>query len=477
VLRRALQTTSGRLILLLSAVAIVLLGSAALAHFAFDEFDSFGSSLWSATLHVLDPSSLHDDEGAAQRTIGVFQAITGLVLIVGLLFTFIAEVLGSSLEQLGQSDRPFHGSGHLVIVGGADLIPVAARAIADSSRRLDSNLRQLVVLAPESARDSHAKIRASLREAAGKLRFSLLFGDTAGDSGFELAGAERAKAVLLMPSTSGPVVAEAADVESTQSGLALLEYLRERGADPLVRILFRRGRNVDAAWSLFPESWDAIVGDRTVSALVRLALTRPESLGLLPTIDEASSAAWGELVHGAWARAGAENRSLRPAMVGCGVNASALMEDLAEVGRDRFEVTVIATRAAFDTYLGTQEPNGLRIGFIEARQTDPVALQQALAEVGPDLVFVTPSPATWDLRESDAGATLAALHVLRAVGDRMPVLAELFLPESANRLPEDPRLLTISGLRAVAVAVSLSIFDAPRAAELQRQLAADAADH
>ena len=54
---------------------------------------------------------------------------------------------------------------------------------------------------------------------------------------------------------------------------ALLDYLTEREATPLVRLLFRRGRNVDASWELFPREWDAIVGDRTVSAVLRLALS------------------------------------------------------------------------------------------------------------------------------------------------------------------------------------------------------------
>ena len=61
------------------------------------------------------------------------------------------------------------------------------------------------MLAPESARDSRAQILDDLEEAGGDLKISLLFGDTAGDSGFELAGAERARAILLMPSSSGPV--------------------------------------------------------------------------------------------------------------------------------------------------------------------------------------------------------------------------------------------------------------------------------
>src|SRR5262249_12621864 len=104
------------------------------------------------------------------------------------------------------------------------------------------------------------------------------------------------------------------------------------------------------------------------------------------------------------------------------------------------------------------------------------ALQSRLDEAAPDFVLVSPSPITRDLRLSDANATLATLHVLRGIGKEVPVLSELFLPESANRLPEDPQLLAISSLRAIAIAVALSPFDPPRAAALQEQLASDSAE-
>ena len=68
----------------------------------------------------------------------------------------------------------------------------------------------------------------------------------------------------------------------TQSGLALLDYLNEHEASPQVRLLYRRGRNVDAAWELFPSEWDAVVGDRTISAVLRLAISRPPALTKLP---------------------------------------------------------------------------------------------------------------------------------------------------------------------------------------------------
>jgi len=474
--RWATETTVGRVALLVGAVAVVLLGSAALAHFAFDEFDSYDAALWSATLHLLDPSTLQDDEGAAQRTIGVFQVVTGLVLLVGLLFTFVSEVVGRSLERLGQSDRPVRARNHLLVIGGTDLTGVVTRVVA--TEREASGIERLVVLAPESARESREQIREDLADAAGGLRVELVFGDTAGDSGFELAAAARARAILVMPSTGGQVPAEAADVEVTQSGLALLDHLRERQAKPLVRLLFRRGRNVDASWDLFPDEWDAIVGDRTVSAVLRTAITRPEALEKLPgwLAERGRIGDFAKLTGAAWEAAARESRPLRLTIGGCGVNAAALMEDLAQVGAGRFAVTMIATHEAFDRYLGSEEPSGVRVELHEAQPNDPEEMRRQLVDSRPDLVLVTPSPLAWNPRTADASATLTAMHALRALDGQTPLLAELFLPETVRRLPDDPRLLAISTLRSVATAVALSVFDPERAAELERRLSADRAN-
>ncbi len=474
-LRRATETTLGRVGLLVSAVAAMLLGSAALDHFLLGQYKDFGEATWEAVLHVLDPSSLHEDDDAAERVVGIFQVIVGLVLLVGLLFTFVAEVVGRSLERIGQSERPVRARDHLLVIGGTDLIELATSAAMQAQQK--TGLDRLVLLAPESARESRAQIRDELEESSAGLKTELIFGDTAGDSGFELAAAERARAILVMRSSLGPVPAESSDVEVTQSGLALLDYLNQHEAKPEVRLVFRRGRNVDASWELFPSDWDAIVADRTVSAILRLAITRPPALSGLPgwVTEHGDIGPFAELVDAAWqARDGGP---LRLTIVGCGINAPALMEDLAEAGAGYFAVTMIAPREAFDRYLGGAEPSGVKIHFVEEQPNDPSHLSRTLIESRPHLVLVTPSPLSWDQRASDAGVTLSLLRVLRTAGGRdLPVLAELFLTESTRRLPTDRRLLAISTLRSVATAVSLSLFDPERAAELERQLAVGASD-
>jgi hypothetical protein len=475
VLSRATQTTVGRLVLLVSTVALVVLASAAVAHVVFDLFASFGAALWSATLHLLDPSSLQDDHGADERVVGVIQVVTGLVLLVGVLFTLVAESVGSSIERLGRHDPPVRARGHLLIVGGGDFLAPAAEALALAAE-VGGQRERVVFLAPEEARQNRHQLLKRLREQAGRMRVDLVIGETGEESGFELGAAAAADTILVLPTGSGPVIAEAADVEVMQIGLALSEYLEERGADPDVRILFRRGRNVDAVWDLMPSGWDAVVGDRIIGSTVRHAITGFEGLPELKSlIDPYGTGGDVERPHRALERARSEGRRLRLTLVGCGINTAALLEDLAEAGAEQFEVTMLAARRAFDTYLGRADRAGVELRFEEVSPADPELLQRALDRAEPEVVVVSPSPSSWNLRNSDAEATLALLQVLRALGPDTPVLAELFLPSSVERLPAaDPRLLPVSGLQAVSAGMALTVFNPERARQLEEALEAEA---
>jgi hypothetical protein len=470
VLTRAIQTTRGRLVLLLSVVALLFFGSAAVAHYALDLFPSYGEALWSAVLHLLDPSSLHDDEGAEERAIGLFQVVTGLVLLVGVLFTLIAETVGSSIERLGRLDPPVHVRDHLLVAGGVELIGETAGALMAAAEFGDRR-PHVVFLAPESSRPDRHRLLAELQREAAPLKVTLVFGDTDGESGFELAGAERAEMILLLPKTGGAVVSEAVDVEVIQAGLALQEYLEDHRATPRVGVLFRRGRHVDAAWRLFPADWDAIVGDRIVSAIFRAALTGLERVPEVESLVDPGGAGDRSLLRGARERAAGERRPLRLTIVGCGSRTQALMEDLAEAGAEKFALTMLAERGAFDLYLGRDDPAGMRIEFHDTALNDAERLGDRVAEADPDVVLVSPSPTAGDVGISDAEATLAILNLLRTLGPEVPVLAEMFLRESVERLPSaDPRLLPISVVHAISEAVTLMIFDPDRAKALQRSL-------
>jgi len=270
------------------------------------------------------------------------------------------------------------------------------------------------------------------------------------------------------------VIAEAADVEVMRTGLALEEYLAEHGAEPDVRLLFRRGRNVDAVWEMLPDGWDAIVGDRTVASVLRHAMTGFGELTELAELLDTRGTGNRELLPRVWERAETEGRPLRVTIVGCGIDTPALLEDLAEAGAEQFELTMLAARKPFETYLGRTDRAGIALRFDETAPDDPERLREALARANPDIALVTPSPLTWDLRDSDAEATLVLLHVLQALGPETPLLAELFLPESVERLPADPRLLPVSVLESVSAAMALTVFNPERARQLGEALESEA---
>ena len=57
---------------------------------------------------------------------------------------------------------------HLLVIGGIDLASLAASAASEA--QLETELKRLVVLAPESARESRAQILDELEEAGGDSR-------------------------------------------------------------------------------------------------------------------------------------------------------------------------------------------------------------------------------------------------------------------------------------------------------------------
>jgi hypothetical protein len=290
-LRQAIGTTKGRALLLLGVVAALWVGSSVVAKLTLDEYGSLWAALWSGLLHLLDPSSLHDDQGWGQRAIGLVQVVTGLVLVVGLIFTVLGEVVSSSLERLGRIERPYPGSGHLAFVGGLDTLPYLLRALdqAPSQWGVRPAPHTVVVLAPFEQRDERDDILSSLRGAAGGFDLRLVFGDVAGPGGFDLAGLARADVVVVGSVRSGRGRVESSDVEVLRSGTALDAYLREREARPRrprVLLIFRRGVDADAAWGLFPSAWDAIVGDRGAAAVLHIAISHPRFAAVLPSATQ-----------------------------------------------------------------------------------------------------------------------------------------------------------------------------------------------
>ena len=191
-LRRAAETTRGRLTLLGATIADRPPRQRPPSPtYAFDEYGELrrrASGRRSSTCST--PPACTTTRARPQRTIGALPGRSpAWSSWSALLFTFDRRGgRATRCERLGQTDRPVTRRGppadhrrHRPGLGGRP------RRRGETPTP-ESELDRLVVLAPESARDSRAQMLSdTARRPAAGCKFELVFGDTAGDSGFELA--------------------------------------------------------------------------------------------------------------------------------------------------------------------------------------------------------------------------------------------------------------------------------------------------
>lgn len=280
-LERIFETTSGRLALLFGFAALLLVGTAAIGAAAGD-FPNFGEALWSGIRHLLDPGALGDDETTSARIVGLIEVLIGIVLVVGLALTVLSDVADRLLHRLGESDPPVRTSGHLLIIGDGDaLIPVLIRLAAR-----DPDAVAVVLIPPGDAADRR-RLQERLAAAVPRLAIRVVGGDASDAGGLARAAATAARAIaVLSPDGTDD---DAADVHAIEIGATLTETLAEAGREPHVGIELRRGRNVDSVWSQFPDNFDAVVRDRSLGAMLTIAISHPSfvaALGVAPDKDE-----------------------------------------------------------------------------------------------------------------------------------------------------------------------------------------------
>lgn len=272
------RTLGGRLTLLLVAVLLIGLVTAAFGHFVLGAFASFGEALWSATTHMVDPGSIGDDSSAAERTIGLLQVIAGVVFFAGIVLTVLTEVIDRALRRLQTGDPALSRSGHLVIVGfNRSLEDVAARL----ARVLESDHPEVVVMLPPDEAGSRGAARRAL--AGYPARTNVVVADPESDGYYRVCAGDARHIVILSPEGD----ADRADLEATSRAMLLKDHLFSMGpVVPGVAVEIRRVRNAEAFWlehgtdpegstSRFPDYFDALVNDRNIGALLGLMVANP----------------------------------------------------------------------------------------------------------------------------------------------------------------------------------------------------------
>ena len=155
----------GRVVLLVSAVAVVLLGSAAVAHFAARPVRRLRRGALvggAARARPLQPARRRRRGRTGDRPLPGGRSASSCSSAC----SSPSSPRSSPTRWSGSASRTGRSRcrDHLLVVGGVDLASVAASAASEA--QLETELKRLVVLAPESARDSRAQILDDLEEAA-----------------------------------------------------------------------------------------------------------------------------------------------------------------------------------------------------------------------------------------------------------------------------------------------------------------------
>lgn len=503
-LERLLASTTGRLLLLLGFAATLWLLSALVASTA-GAFSSYGEALWSGVRHLLDPGSLGDDETAAQRIVGVIQVVAGIVLVVGLALTVLSEVIDRLLQRLGESDPPVRAAGHLLVIGDGDaLLPVLGRLAA---RRPGASA---VVLVKPGDAPARRELQARLAAAVSGLAVRVVGGDATTPGGLARASAATASAIAVLSSEDDDD--DAADVEAIEISATLAATLAAGGRSPHVGVEMRRGRNVDSVWERFPPSFDAVVRDRALGALLTIVARNPAFAALLGASGNTDEQGLFVLATGAEAgcsfggllerfgeaipvglftgngiryapdpatRLGDADRLIVSApsqrAARGGIPSSSQHPDdardgsgavLAPVGRTRGLIlgwsdaasSLLGALAAMPgqrpllTVLATAPPpaaGAVELDFWTGDPADPDELARSLQDAAPDVVLVT-SP----MSENDGGdarAALTALHTCRILGaTEVPVLVEQRSRAGSRSLSQADRRIQVVAASALA---------------------------
>jgi len=272
------RTMPGRIALLLGAVILLGVLTATFGHLLLGAHPSYGEALWESLSHMLDPGQLSDDHTGAQRVVGVTQVLIGIVFLAGIVLTVLTEVVDRAVLRMRKGDPSIRVQGHLLVIGVNETLAEVTAQLAVAGE--DDRPPIAVLLSPGQADQRHLAERA-LRGYPG--RTHVVVADPSGD-GFDRICAGDARHIVLL---SPDIEADRADLLVTTTAMLLARHLASVGSNPPVAAEIRRGRNADALWydrpggsRRFPASFDALVNDRNIGALLAIVALNPHFTGV-----------------------------------------------------------------------------------------------------------------------------------------------------------------------------------------------------
>ena len=177
-------------VLLLSAVLLsvsnVALSSA--------EGGSFLEEFWQSMLRAIDPGTMADDVGWGTRLLALLITIFG-ILVAGTLIGLIASGVEQRVEQMQRGRSTVVESGHVVILGASDRIPIVVNQLTMANRKRRGNA--IVVLAEQNPTELSEAVRSVVPDTRG-CRLVFRLGDPTRRSDLAMVGVQDARAVIVL---------------------------------------------------------------------------------------------------------------------------------------------------------------------------------------------------------------------------------------------------------------------------------------
>lgn len=209
-----------------------------------DEPTSFADGLWLAVGRYLDSGTFTADSGTGFRILAVIVTVVGL-FIGAALIGLISSSIDARIEELRRGQSPVVETGHTLILGASDKLPVVISEIVEANR--SERGRAIVVLSQEDTLDLAEAIGKEVPDR-GTTRLVFRRGNPAQVADLERMAPDDAKAIIVLRAdeaessarvvktvlainrvlgkgSTTPIVAEIDDPDTTS---ALVELLGER---------------------------------------------------------------------------------------------------------------------------------------------------------------------------------------------------------------------------------------------------------
>lgn len=196
------------------------------------EADAF----WWSLSRFFDGGTMASDQGVSRRIIALGVTASG-VLVVSLTIGAIASKLGERIADLQLGTSPVLERGHLLVLGFDAKVPLIARELAYSHRRL-----KLVTLALDEKRRQEVALREVAAIPGSRLQLLIRSGDPRSEAALLRVGADRAQVVLVVPSAE---LDDEAALRFTTSTLLALRRVLGPGHRPRIVVECRRARHAE----------------------------------------------------------------------------------------------------------------------------------------------------------------------------------------------------------------------------------------